>query len=175
MKALPWLLVLALLVALYAMRGIADYRGSALEQARDSVAALQPRVDSLRAEALRGDTALRIVTDTIVRTIERVRVVQAESADSVRVRTDSVGAYYLDNLIAAQADEVAAVWAVADERLAWGSGWRDYALTLEQQNVQLQIANTLAYGLLRAQRRQNLALRAGAIVLAGAVLYGAVK
>jgi hypothetical protein len=37
----------------------------------------------------------------------------------------------------------------------WGQSWKDYALTLEQQNAQLTIASTLAYGMLRSERRKR--------------------
>lgn len=175
MKALPWILVIGLLAALYAVRGITMARGADMRAAWDSVAVLAPVVEAHRTEAVGADTVLVRVTDTLTVTIERTVALAAVSADSVRAHVDSTGAIYLDSLEAAHERHVAAVVAVSDARLAWGTTWRDYALALEAQNRQQDVALTLAYGMLRSQRRRNLGLKAGVVVLGAAIVYGAVK
>lgn len=175
MKALPWVACFGLLCALLVMRAYGDVGYAKLEAAQARVDSLQTLVDSLKAEASKADIQLVTVTDTLVITIERERVVQVVAADSVRAHTDSIGAVHLDNLVASHERHVAAVQEVADQRLLWGNTWRDYALTLEQQNAELRIATTLAYGMLRRERRNANLYKAGALLVGVALVVGAVK
>ena len=144
-----------------------------LEVAEDSIAALTPvvahltaRTDSLRTLALTRDTVLVTVTEDATAEIDRLWDVARASADSLRVTLDSVEAAHLTTLENAHADEVAAVWRVADERLAWGEDWRTFALTSDSL-VKVQAA-TLAQWAIRDAIMRGEVRKARTGVYAGA-------
>ena len=83
------------------------------------------------------------------------------SADSLRATLDSVQSVMLANVEEAHAAEIAAVWQIADARLLWGQGWKDYAIAGEElasiQNatiVQLRFRDEIMQGVLRQERQQ---------------------
>ena len=184
MNRLAWVAVAIMMIALYAMRGIAVDRGTELEAATDSIAKLehyttqlQTRADSLGSIAHRADTVLVAVTDTVRVEIDRAWDRARASADSLRVTLDSTEAAHLVALENAHADEVAAVWRVADERLAWGESWRTFALTSDSL-VQVQratiaqwsIRDAIMRGEVRKARTQTWATRGIAVAGTLAVL-----
>lgn len=139
------------------------------EAAEDSIARLAPVVDSLRTEALRRDTVLVTVTDTLTLTIERVRVEATVIVDSLHARLDSVETVYLDELVEAHAEEVAALEVIITETRLWGQSWKDAAEALEAENFQLRIRGDAWEAAYESQRGQNKWLRIGT----GALTVGA--
>lgn len=151
--AVPWVAVAVAMVALYAMRGARDVAVREADEATDSILKLAPVVVQLRAESdslrrlsLTADTVLVAVTDTVRVEIARYVGMATASADSLRQTLDSAQAVHLGNLESAHTAEVAAVWRIADERLAWGNTWRDYALTVDSL-AQVQRATINQYAI----------------------------
>ena len=169
MKAIPWVCVAIMMIALYAMRGIGERAVLEADAAEDSILKLAPVVvqlraesDSLRALALTRDTLLVAITDTVMVEVAQYVGMAAASADSLRQTLDSAQSVHLDNLESAHAAEVAAVWRIADERLAWGENWRAFALTsdslvkVQALSVnQYAIANTALRAALTAQAKRG--------------------
>lgn len=156
MKPLILALVVGALLGYFGPRLIAGDPGREVEAARDSIAVLAPlleaateRAELAEAEALRADTVLVTVTETETVVIERAIVVASEAADSLHARADSTEAALLDVILAAHAEEVAAVWVIADQRLAWGTEWmeaamaKDSVIALQDAKLaQLEMATT---------------------------------
>lgn len=143
--ALPWVLVCGLLVALFVMRGLVSASTARLEEARDSIAKLEPRLAEseahaaeLMVSAFKQDTVLIVLTDTVQVTIERAREDASAATDSLRATLDSLQAVQLDSIESAHEREVSAVLAVADQRLLWGQGWRDAAFAKDSALVVAQ-------------------------------------
>lgn len=155
-----------------------------LREADDSLAVLvqvsaqlELRADSLGRIAHRADTVLVTVTEDATAEIDRAWDVARASADSLRVTLDSVEAAHLTDLENAHADEVVAVWRVADSRLAWGESWRALAFArdsviVNQQsiNVQLTLRGALLESALRRERTQTWLTRGASVVAVAAVL-----
>lgn len=170
-SAVPWALVAALLVYAVLARGCsggaADAAVARAEAAESALDSLAPLVDSLTAEAARRDTVLVTVTDTVAVTIERVRVVAAAADSALRATLDSAQAVVLDELQAAHAEEVRAWQTLADERLVWGTAWKDAAEALEAENVQLRLSGAAWREAYRSSERENRWTKIGSIALAG--------
>lgn len=127
MRALPWVIVAALVAwAVIQGRGFSEAVDRALA-AEAAVATLRPLADSLRAEAERKDTVLVAVLDSVRVVVERERVVQVVVVDTIRQHVDSVGAAALDVLLASHAAEVAASEEATRQALLWGQDWKDVA------------------------------------------------
>lgn len=171
MKALPWVLLSAAVLVLAATWRVgqsAVVRAQALE---DSIAVLQPVVDSLVAEAERRDTVLVTVTDSVRVVVERTRERQTVIVDTLYAMADSVEDAYLDSLVATHAEEVAALERLAEERLLWGTSWMEAAKGLEAENLLLDARGDsweAAYA--SRSRRAWYERGAVAVVVIGAVL-----
>lgn len=152
---LPWLLVVGLLGWLMFLRGcdgaaVAEARARA-ELAEDSIAVLEPIVEELLETALERDTVLVAVTDTVVVELERIRLETVVLLDTLEAHVDSIGAELLEELELAHAEEVAQLEQLSTERLLWGESWRDAALALEEEVVQLRIRGDQWEAAFRAQ------------------------
>ena len=174
-RLIPWILFAVAFVWLALSRGCTDPRVTeAVERARiaeDSLAVLEPKVDSLVALAARRDTVRIAVEDTIRVTVERVRVVAAVASDSLAEHVDSVGAAFLAELQAAHAEEVASLERLAEERLLWGQSWKDAAEALEAENKQLRLRGDSWQQAYNASRRESRWLKLGGIALVGLSVY----
>jgi hypothetical protein len=167
------------LAALYAFDRARQPSGDDLaraEAARDSIATV---ADSLRAEAERADTVLLTLTDTVRVVVERVRERAAVAVDSLMARVDSTEALYVAEILQAHAEEVAALTALSDQRLAWGTAWRDAALEYAagweaERAVGAELRLALAASE-RARRRQSLEVWAYRIGGAVGVGYAGVR
>lgn len=144
----------------------ADDSDAELKAATDSIAVLEPIVqrltveaDSLRPLALRADT-VRIEVERVVRVeVDRSRERFRAAADSLRASLDSVQSVHLTNLEASHREEVRAVQRIADERLAWGTAWRTYAIATDSlakaQSAQIALHSMVNAGLRSALRQER--------------------
>ena len=184
-SALPWALVGVMMVALYAMRNVRDVAVDRADAAEDSVAVLAPVVaqlqaegDSLRGLSLTADTVLVTVTESVVIEIEATQDRYEAVADSLRATLDSAQNVHLVNIEEAHKAEVVAVWRIADERLAWGNTWRDYAMAADSLNrVQAAVIGQYALvntALRAALRREAVRGRATEVLAMLGVAYVAV-
>jgi hypothetical protein len=160
-----------------------------LAAAEDSIAVLVPKIAQLEAQAdSAGNVAHR--ADTVRVEVERVVRVEVDhsreraqaAADSLRATLDSVQALQLANVETSHRAEVAALERIADERLAWGTAWRDYAIAgdslAQAQSAQIALKDVVSNGLRQAARRQaitNKVTQAVAVAGAGKVCYDAVN
>ena len=149
-----------------------------LTQQRDEFRA---RADSAIAEGLHRDTVLVEVTDTVRVVIAAAQDVAHEASDSLHATLDSTQAALLDTILVAHAAEVAAVWAIADERLLWGQSWRDAALTADSvavaERVRADLIETFQASETRranrVKRERDMAIVLN-VIQAGATLVGKV-
>ena len=119
-----------------------DAREDSIAALAETVGTLTVHADSLRQVAHRADTVLLTVTIEGTQAADSARFRYEEYADSLRVTLDSAQSVVLDNVLANTRAEVAAVWRIADERLAWGESWR--ALAQSQDSLIAVQANQLA-------------------------------
>ena len=163
-----WAIAVGLLLA-WISTGRDNSRAYArIEAAEDSLAVLAPLADSLsrevaglRAVAVKSDTVRILVEREAIGEVDRAMEAANRSADSLRATLDSVQSVMLANVEEAHAAEIAAVWQIADARLLWGQGWKDYAIAGEElasiQNatiVQLRFRDEIMQGVLRQERQQ---------------------
>jgi len=162
-----WVLVV-LLAAMLVGQGLGRRDTVArAEAAEDSLAVLRPVVDSLVTLAARRDTVLQLVTDTVRVVVERTRVVQVAVGDTLRASLDSAQAVLFDTLLAAHADEVAALERLNAETLLWGRSWQEAAGALRAENEQLRLRGDAWEAAYAARGRRSWVER-GAVVLATA-------
>lgn len=197
-RNLPWLLVLALLIALYAMRGIADTRGDRLTVADSLATWHMARADSLARENAEQAEEIAVIDQayaeaTIRWATERrnadARIREAtarasEATETLRASLDSVGVRLLAEIEAGHASEVAELRAIIvgqDDRIAQAENRvaeRDVLLfgkdreiaDLRASNAQLSIAANIAYSMLRSEKRRGLAWKGVTVVAVACVL-----
>ena len=167
---LPWILLAALVLIWAASRSMGSEAADRARAAEAAVAVLRPLADSLRIEAERRDTVLVAVTDTVRVTVTRERVVQIRVVDSVAAHVDSVGAIYLDSLVASEAAEDVAQGLLQAETLAWGTVWREMALTAQAGWDQERVRGDAWEAAARAQGRRTWVERGAVAVVAVGVL-----
>lgn len=159
-----------------------DAREDSIAANAQVIAQLSAERDSLGRIAHTADT-VRVEVERVVRVeVDRSREAARASADSLRATLDSTEAVMLANLEANHEAEVAAVWRVADTRLAWGNSWRDYAIVGDSlaraQAAQIALHAAVNDGLRSAMRRQavtNKLTQFVAVGGAGKVCYDAVN
>ncbi|MEQ1573112.1 MAG: hypothetical protein ABL993_02590 [Vicinamibacterales bacterium] len=158
----------------------ATYR-TALATLTDQRDEARARADSAIVAGLRADTVLVEVTDTVRVVIAAAQELAHETADSLRTTLDSVQSALLDTILVAHAEEVAAVWAIADARLSWGEGWRDAALVADSaaraERVRADLIETFQRAETsranRTKRERDLAIVVN-VIQAGVTLVGKV-
>lgn len=139
------------------------------------------RADSAITEGLRRDTVLVELTDTVRVVIQAAQDVAHEASDSLHATLDSAQAALLDTILVAHAEEVAAVWRIADERLLWGQSWRDAALKADSvaivERVRADLVETFqrseTHRANRTKWERNVSLAVN-VIQAGATLVGKV-
>ena len=154
-----------------------------LAEAEDSIAVLVPKIaqlteqtDSLGTVAHKADTVLVHVTKVAAIDQEAAQERYARSADSLRATLDSAQAVHLANIETSHRAEVRAVQRLADERLRWGTAWRDYAVATDSlakaQAAQLAMHSLVNAGLRSAlvRERQQVWLSRSATVIAVAAV-----
>ena len=171
MKAAPWALVgvLAVLLVLARCSGAPENVRRA-EAAEAEVARLEPIVDSLLAVAARVDTVVVVKLDSIRVVVERVRIVQVATADTLRASLDSAQAVLLDELVAAHAEEVAALEEGTRQALLWGTAWQEAAEALQAEREPLRLRGDQWEAAYRSQARRTWLERSAVVAAVAAVL-----
>lgn len=137
--ALPWILLSATIVVWAAWCSAPNADATRAQEAEDSIAVLEPLVDSLLVEAEKRDTVLVTVTDTVRQVVTRERVVQVAVVDTLYATLDPAETVLLDSLLASEEREDVAQELLRAETLAWGTAWKEAAEALQLENEQLRL------------------------------------